>query len=144
MKMLDMFLCIKGGDYKVKKILIITVIIIGIIIGSTAGLIKMMKQNLKDGNIIENITSGDEHVSEDIDNIKEKTLDLYGTYNQNDLLIIDKTINHEAFEEPITIKQISGLKNKEVENRVNKNIENRVLTLIDETIKENEINQKSF
>lgn len=106
-----------------KKIIIVTIIIISLIIGTTAVLIKIKNDKLSTTNINNNYP-------EEI--VKEKTLDLYGTFNQNDILIMDKTINHDMLEEGVTIKQISGLKNKEVENKINKDIEEKTLKSINE------------
>ena len=47
-------------------------------------------------------------------------IDLKGTYNQNDLKVEEKSITKEKVE--IRYLQISGLKNKEVENKINKEI----------------------
>ena len=63
---------------------------------------------------------------------EEKTLDLYGTYDENDLIIKEKKINIENVYEELEIPQISGLKNKEVESKVNQDIEKRIVDKIKE------------
>ena len=121
-----------------KKIIIITISIIICVIGITSGLIKAKLKTLTlNENVInsENIDSS----NEDIEMIKEKTLDLYGTYNQNDLLITDKNISHDSFSRPIQIKQIGGLKNKKIENKINESIEKKILLEIDNFLKEYEL-----
>ena len=52
-------------------------------------------------------------------------IDLKGTYNQNDLKIEEKSITQEKVE--IRYAQISGLKDKNVEEKINKEIENSAL-----------------
>ena len=65
---------------------------------------------------------------------EEKTLNLYGTYNQNDLKIesVDERIKNVA--SPIVIPQISGLKNKEVENKINNDIRERIISKFNENL----------
>lgn len=65
---------------------------------------------------------------------KEKTLDLYGTYDQNDLKVesVEERIKDVA--SPIEIPQISGLKNKEVETKINNDIRERVIGKFNEDI----------
>ncbi len=60
----------------------------------------------------------------------EKTLDLYGTYNENDLII--ESVPFASFNgEMAEIPQIKGLKNKEIENKINKDIKNKMKKEID-------------
>lgn len=121
-----------------KKIIFITLAIITVIIGTTGVLITKFKSDLEHSNI--GITIIDKENNQDnIETPAEKTLDLYGTYNQNDLLIIDKEIHHESFEEPIKIKQISGLKNKEIENKINTDIEQNFLNIVNKFYTENDL-----
>ncbi len=64
---------------------------------------------------------------------KEKTVDLYSTYNENDLVIKEETINHSNDKvNEFIIPQISGLKNKAVEEKVNNDIKERANKIIDE------------
>lgn len=65
---------------------------------------------------------------------EEKTLNLYGTYNQNDLKIesVNERIKNVA--SPIVIPQISGLKNKEVENKINNDIRERIISKFNENL----------
>ena len=62
----------------------------------------------------------------------EKTIDLYGTFDENDIEIERLEKKYDGVEDTIKIPQIRGLKNKEVEEKVNKDIEKR----IDEKIEE--------
>lgn len=115
-----------------KKIIFITLAMITLIIGTTGVLVTKLKNDLNQGNIgITIVDNKTENIPKE-EIVKEKTLDLYGTYNQNDLLIIDKEIKHELFDEPIKLKQISGLKDKSIENKINKDIENKYLKLIND------------
>ena len=70
------------------------------------------------------------------DEIKEKDvpgIDLKGTYNQNDLVIKEASVTKENVE--IRYFQISGLKNKSIENKINKEIEHVALNWYKEEIK---------
>jgi len=60
-------------------------------------------------------------------------IDLKGTYNQNDLKIEEKSVTQEKVE--IRYLQISGLKNKNVENKINKEIEKAALNCYKDEIK---------
>jgi len=60
-------------------------------------------------------------------------IDLNGTYDQNDLIIEEKTVSQEKVE--IRYFQISGLKNKNVETKINKEIEHMALNWYKEEIK---------
>lgn len=60
-------------------------------------------------------------------------LDLKGTYDQNDLKIVEKSITKEKIE--IRYFQISGLKNKAVENKINNEIKDAALNCYKEDVK---------
>ena len=60
-------------------------------------------------------------------------IDLKGTYNQNDLKIEEKSVTQEKAE--IRYLQISGLKDKKVENKINKEIEQAALNCYKDEIK---------
>lgn len=60
-------------------------------------------------------------------------IDLNGTYNQNDLIIKEKSVTLEKVE--IRYYQISGLKNKGVENKINKEIEQLALNCYKDKVK---------
>jgi hypothetical protein len=120
-----------------KKIIIVTIVIIGLIIGATGSLIKIENNKLNKDNIQSDLEGKDELVENT--QTKEKTLDLYGTYNQNDLFITDKNISHDLFDKPIQIKEIGGLKNKEIENKINESMEKKILLEIENFLKEYEL-----
>lgn len=64
---------------------------------------------------------------------KETGIDLYGTYNENDLQIVDLI---ESFSgEEIKIPQIEGLKNKQIQEQINQDIYNRCYDYIEENVK---------
>lgn len=76
-------------------------------------------------------------IQESNEEVKEKDvpgIDLKGTYNQNDLLIEEKAVTQKDVE--IRYFQISGLKNKTVENKINKEIEHIALNWYKEEIKD--------
>ena len=86
-------------------------------------------------NIIEEVSNTDIG-QESNDEIKEKDvpgIDLKGTYNQNDLVIEEAAVTKENVE--IRYFQISGLKNKTIENKINKEIEHIALNWYKEEIK---------
>lgn len=60
-------------------------------------------------------------------------IDLKGKYNQNDLIIEEKSVSLAKAE--IRYLQISGLKNKNIENEINKEIEHTALNYYKEKIK---------
>lgn len=66
--------------------------------------------------------------------IEEKTLDLYGTYDENDLRVFKKPEMVESLGKEIYIPYIEGLKNKDVENKVNNDMKNRVVDAVNEYI----------
>ena len=117
-----------------KKIVFITLTIIVLIVGTTGILVNRLKTDLEKDNV--GVTIVDKNVFVDSGNtdeiidkpeiLKEKTLDLYGTYDQNDLLIVDKKFEHELLTSTINIKQISGLKDKNIEDKINVDIEKRL------------------
>lgn len=61
-------------------------------------------------------------------------IDLKGTYNQNDLIIEEKSITQEKIE--IRYLQINGLKNKNVQDKINKEIQQIALNCYKEEIKD--------
>ena len=61
-------------------------------------------------------------------------IDLNGTYNENDLNIIEKSVTQEQVE--IRYFEISGLKNKNIENKINKEIEISALNCYKDKIKD--------
>ncbi len=63
---------------------------------------------------------------------EEKTLDLRGRYNENDLEIEEISIKIENSNDEIKIPQIKGLKDKQVENKVNSDIKNRIIEITSE------------
>jgi len=74
-----------------------------------------------------------EEVSEKFKEKDVPGIDLKGTYNQNDLKIVEKAVTQEKIE--IRYFQISGLKNKTIENKMNKEIEQIALNCYKEKVK---------
>ena len=72
--------------------------------------------------------------------VKEKTIDLNGTYDQNDLKIEEVSEYNKIIGSDIKYPQISGLKNKEVEKKVNEDIKLKVNNKFEKVYKENNIN----
>lgn len=63
-----------------------------------------------------------------------KTMDLYGTFDENDIIIDKKNLNIDGIGYDIEIPQISGLINKTVEKNINSSIEQKVYNLINNCI----------
>lgn len=79
----------------------------------------------------------EETVGKTLKETKEKDvpgIDINGTYNQNDLKIEEKSVTKEKVE--IRYLQISGLKNKTIENKINKEIEILALNCYKDKIKD--------
>ena len=95
---------------QIKIVLIVLVIFTLVSVSITYTLIKNSTSNVCQEN-----TNGQE-----ISFNQERGIDLYGTYNENDLLIEDLI---ETFSgEKIKIPQVNGLKNKQIEYKINQEI----------------------
>ena len=105
-----------------KKILIFIVIFAVIAVMTTFSLIRFQK-----GKVVleENSTQGTENTEKE-NQAKEKTLDLYSTFEENALEIETISMEYEGFKNGITYPQIHGLKNKEVEDKINRDIDEKV------------------
>ncbi len=66
---------------------------------------------------------------------KEKTLDFYTTFDENDLVIEEKKETYPNATEGISYPQIHGLKNKEVENKINKDMEEKAKSFYSSLVK---------
>jgi len=55
----------------------------------------------------------------------EKGIDLSGTYSQNDLEIKEETFRIDSFDEDLQLIQISGLKNKKIEDKINQELKQK-------------------
>lgn len=84
------------------------------------------------------IEDKDEDNLQEVSNMTEEKdisgIDLKGTYNQNDLIIEEKSVTKEKIE--IRYFQINGLKNKSIENKINKEIELIALNSYKEKVKD--------
>ena len=87
-----------------------------------------------------NIDVGEKNQEETENSLKQnnsidiKGIDLNGTYNQNDLIIEEKSITQEKVE--IRYLQIKGLKNKRIEEKINKDIQQNALNCYKDDIKD--------
>ena len=127
-----------------KKLFIGIVIFAVISVLVTGILINIKNKNLSGDN---NISSGD-NTSDLINNIDEKTektIDLYGTYNENDLIVEERKEIFKIGNEDVEIKipKIKGLKDKTVENKVNDDITNRISETINKFANNSEIKDVS-
>ena len=116
--------------FKTTKAKVIFVIVFSLICIITTAILVIYK-NIE---IVE--ISNTDDIQESNDEINEKDvpgIDLKGTYNQNDLVIEEAAVTKENVE--IRYFQISGLKNKTVENKINKEIEHIALNWYKEEIK---------
>ena len=71
----------------------------------------------------------------EVSNAKDvQGIDLKGTYNQNDLKIEEKSLTKEKIE--IRYLQISGLKNKTIEEKINKEIQQQAINCYKKEVKD--------
>lgn len=75
---------------------------------------------------------------ENTDVPKESGIDLYGTYNQNDLLISDLVENYNGVD--VSIPKIEGLKDTKVQDKINQDIYNRTHEVLKKYLKINHAN----
>lgn len=87
-------------------------------------------------NISGNVNDENNAVSQ----VKEKTINLNGTYDQNDLKIEEVTEHNEIIGSDIKYPQINGLKNKDVEKKINEDIKIKINNRLEKIYKENKIN----
>lgn len=126
------------------KKLIMGVFVFSIVAISMTGILINLNNNISE---IDNssIVSGNKENGHNIENKssfeKEKTLDLYGFYDENDLEILEKTEMVEVIGKEISIPYIKGLKNKEVEEKVNCDIKNRIIECIGEVPKKDGVSE---
>ena len=130
-----------------KKIIIITAIIVVLLITATGLLIDAKKESIdinpvSSGDVITDNKADESQSTETItpeDVVREKTIDWYGNYNENDIIIEKIELNSEFCVDPISIPQIRGLKDKMVENKINESIKLKVQSEIKKVSEENEI-----
>jgi len=121
-----------------KKAIIFIILFAIIAIVITSGLIAIKKNEIVTENEIN--FSGDKKVIIDSNQKQEeKTIDLYGTYRENDLLIESKSFLFDGFDEYINISQISGLKDKKVEQKINRSIKEKFSKEIEPILQRNDI-----
>ena len=107
-----------------RKLVLFIIIFIVLSVGCTAIMIKIKNDDKNFKNIsYEKIESEKDKVHEEI---LEKTLNLDGTYSQNDLIISESDFFIEECKVNTKIPQISGLKNSNVENKINDNIKSKI------------------
>lgn len=121
-----------------KKIIIVVLIILifaGLSIGVTAYLIQSKNNTNTPQNLANTInnntpqnqineTNNKSNENNSTDEINEKTIDLIGTYSQNDLII--EEIAYDGTNNELKIPQIKGLKDKKVQEKVNTHIKNSI------------------
>lgn len=116
--------------FKTTKAKVIFVVVFCVIcISTTMGLILYQNIEIEESEGNELISSENETKVKDVAGI-----DLKGTYNQNDLKIEEKRVTKEKVE--IRYFQISGLKNKIIENSINQELEEIALNSYKEKIKD--------
>ena len=122
-----------------KKLPLFIVIFTILAIGCTAIMIEIKNGDENDKNIsYEEIENKNEEIHNEI---PEKTLNLNGTYSQNDLIIYESDFFIEECNKTIKIPQISGLKNKTIENKINDNIKSKIKDKIREGVLEEDITE---
>lgn len=132
--------------------ILIVLIFAGLSIGVTAYLIKSKNaMDIEQKNEISNNITDDNSINETNNNTEnnksnEKTIDLRGTYNQNDLII--EEINYEGIKEENgenpKIPQICGLKNKQIQEKINAQIKSSIENKVKDILKNNDVSFLSF
>ena len=116
--------------FKTTKAKIIFVVIFSIIcIVITTILVLYKNIEIEDKNIESTEEVEEQNKEKDVPGI-----DLSGTYNENDLTYEEKSVTEDKVE--IRYFQISGLKNKTIENKINKEIEEIALNCYKEKVKD--------
>jgi len=111
-----------------KLIVVLSIFLIVFTIGAvviTSVNIEAKKQVAYEQKEVIKVSEIDEVVSDIEPNDKIETgIDLYGTYNQNDLIINEIIEKYKGVK--VEIPQIEGLKDKNIENKINQDIYNRI------------------
>lgn len=106
-----------------KLLFVITVVFTILSTIITSLLIKSNSNNLNTQNLTEDNNTSLDNLTND-----EQTIDIYATYDQNDLLINQITEMYNEIE--ITIPQIEGLKDKDIESKINNEMRTRIFEKI--------------
>lgn len=123
------------------KKLIIGVLVFALISFCVTGVlikVKNGKLGFENNEIVDNVLVEGNESANNPGNVtekpKEKTIDLYGTYDENDLLIEDivEKIELSTMTVELEIPKIKGLKDKSIENKVNNDIKNRIVEKVSE------------
>ena len=116
--------------FKTTKAKVVFVIIFSVLCMIVTGIL-ILYQNIDIEEKNEEVTQGvsKEPIEKDVPGINLK-----GTYNQNDLKIEEKSITQEKVE--VRYAQISGLKDKNVEDKINKEIEKAALNCYKKQVKD--------
>lgn len=128
-----------------KKLFVGIVIFTVVSIGVTWFLIKNKNEKMNLENIeISSDISGDKNqdfVDNAIETSREKTLDLYGLYNQNDIVVedVEERIELSNLNATINIPKIKGLKDKKIEEKINKDIKKRIYEKVNEVSKKDNV-----
>lgn len=121
------------------KKLVLGVLIFAVISFSATGIFIRIKNNKADiieeekfDNILEEKNENESFSGNIVGNSKEKTIDLYGTYDQNDLIIEETIEKVELLTTNVDLKipKIKGMKNKNIEEKINNDIKKRVIEKI--------------
>ena len=106
-----------------KVIFVIVFLIISIIITNVLIILNKEKiNNISNVEVIEKMVN--------IIKPQEKTIDLYGTFNINNIEFSKKNIYIDEIDEEISCYQICGLKDKEIEEKINNEMEEKVYNFI--------------
>ena len=78
------------------------------------------------------------------DDALEKGIDLSGTYSENDLEIKEEILKINGYNEDIPLVQISGLKNKKIEDKINKELKQTTNDYVNEWLKNKKGNENNI
>lgn len=105
---------------KKKKIKIIPIVIIIILVAVlSCEAVQFFKKDTKE---IKSKTDTTVVYKNSPETSNEKTIDLHGTYSQNDLKVTEVPTKIDGLNKEVDVIQISGLKNKKIENQINNEI----------------------
>ena len=117
--------------FKTTKAKILGVMVFSLICIITTTILILYK-NIEIEEVQENIPI--ENITEQIQEKDVPGINLKGTYNQNDIVFEEKSITQEKVE--IRYLQISGLKNKNVQDKINREIEQTAINCYKDEVKD--------
>ena len=123
-----------------KKKKIIQIIIIVVL--SAILCVEIVRFVRKDSADINKVPAGTTYINKQ-DASLEKGIDLSGTYSENDLEIKEETFRIDSFDEDLQLIQISGLKNKKIEDKINQELKQKTKECANNWLKDKKGHEKN-